>query len=194
MIFCGMALAPGRKVRVPLPVPGRTASGDPLPVRSGSGQDAGGHSGVHGCEYVGVQALRRLAVELDPAELSGNVILLPLANPTGFYAGAKQVVPEDGVNLNRASPAIRRHPVGPAGLCAGNCPLPGGRLFGRPAQRGLQRGPLSAGVLPHSGDGRRVNRRPDGRPGADSALPGPLHRPKRPLQLGRAEKHSRAAH
>lgn len=37
-------------------------------------------------------------------ELSGNVIFLPLANPTGFYAGAKRVVPEDGVNLNRAFP------------------------------------------------------------------------------------------
>ena len=34
----------------------------------------------------------------------GNVILLPLANPSAFYAGAKQVVPEDGVNLNRAFP------------------------------------------------------------------------------------------
>ena len=61
-------------------------------------------AGVHVCEYVGVQALRRLAAELDPAELSGNVIFLPLANPTGFYAGAKQVVPEDGDNLNRAFP------------------------------------------------------------------------------------------
>ena len=108
----------------------RTASGDPLPVRSGSGQDAGGHSGVHGCEYVGVQALRRLAVELDPAELSGNVILLPLANPTGFYAGAKQVVPE---GRSQPEPGLPRrsggHPVGPAGLRAGNCPLPGGRLL-----------------------------------------------------------------
>ena len=33
-----------------------------------------------------------------------NVILLPLTNPTAFYAGAKQVVPEDGINLNRAFP------------------------------------------------------------------------------------------
>ena len=33
-----------------------------------------------------------------------NVILLPLTNPTAFYAGTKQVVPEDGINLNRAFP------------------------------------------------------------------------------------------
>ena len=36
--------------------------------------------------------------------MAGNVILLPLTNPTDFYAGTKQVVPEDGINLNRAFP------------------------------------------------------------------------------------------
>ena len=68
-------------------------------------------AGVHGCEYVGIQALRRLAADLDPARLSGNVILLPLANPSAFYAGAKQVVPEDGVNLNRAFPGNSAGPL-----------------------------------------------------------------------------------
>ena len=104
MIFCGMALAPGRKVRVPLPVPGAQPLETLCLCGAAPGRTLVVTAGVHGCEYVGVQALRRLAVELDPAELSGNVILLPLANPTGFYAGAKQVVPEDGVNLNRAFP------------------------------------------------------------------------------------------
>lgn len=104
MIFCGMALAPGRKVRVPLPVPGAQPLETLCLCGAAPGRTLVVTAGVHGCEYVGVQALRRLAVELDPAELSGNVILLPLANPTGFYAGAKQGVPEDGVNLNRAFP------------------------------------------------------------------------------------------
>ena len=104
MIFCGMALVPGRKVRVPLPVPGAQPLETLCLCGAAPGRTLVVTAGVHGCEYVGVQALRRLAVELDPAELSGNVILLPLANPTGFYAGAKQVVPEDGVNLNRAFP------------------------------------------------------------------------------------------
>ena len=52
-----------------------------------------------------------LAADLDPARLSGNVILLPLANPSAFYAGAKQVVPEDGVNLNRAFPGNSAGPL-----------------------------------------------------------------------------------
>lgn len=72
-----------------------------LPVRCRPGQDAGGHGRGPRLRVCGIQALRRLAADLDPARLSGNVILLPLANPSAFYAGAKQVVPEDGVNLNR---------------------------------------------------------------------------------------------
>lgn len=104
MIFCGIELMPGQKERVPLPVPGAQSLDTVCLCGTALGKTLVVTAGVHGCEYVGVQALRRLAAELDPAELSGNVIFLPLANPTGFYAGAKRVVPEDGVNLNRAFP------------------------------------------------------------------------------------------
>ena len=104
MIFCGIELMPGQKERVPLPVPGAQSLDTVCLCGAALGKTLVVTAGVHGCEYVGVQALRRLAAELDPAELSGNVIFLPLANPTGFYAGAKRVVPEDGVNLNRAFP------------------------------------------------------------------------------------------
>ena len=61
-------------------------------------------AGVHGCEYVGIEALNRLKQELDPAALSGRVILLPLVNPEGFYQGSKQTIPADGKNLNRMFP------------------------------------------------------------------------------------------
>ena len=44
-------------------------------------------AGVHGCEYVGVEALRRLIKELEPGEMKGSVFLLPLANPQGFMPG-----------------------------------------------------------------------------------------------------------
>ena len=104
MTFCGVELMPGEKVRVPLPVSGAQPLDTVCLCGTAPGKTLAVTAGVHGCEYVGVQALRRLAAELDPAELSGNMIFLPLANPTGFYAGAKQVVPEDGDNLNRAFP------------------------------------------------------------------------------------------
>ena len=61
-------------------------------------------AGVHGCEYVGIETLNRLKRELEPAALSGRVILLPLVNPEGFYHGSKQTIPADGKNLNRMFP------------------------------------------------------------------------------------------
>ena len=61
-------------------------------------------AGVHGCEYVGIETLNRLKRELEPAALSGRVILLPLVNPEGFYHGSKQTIPTDGQNLNRMFP------------------------------------------------------------------------------------------
>ena len=104
MIFCGTTLLPGERKNVPLPVPDAPPLNAICLCGAARGRTLVVTGGVHGCEYVGPQALRRLAGELDPARLSGNVILLPLANPSAFYAGAKQVVPEDGVNLNRAFP------------------------------------------------------------------------------------------
>lgn len=61
-------------------------------------------AGVHGCEYVGIETLNQLKKELNPAALSGRVILLPLVNPEGFYHGSKQTIPTDGQNLNRMFP------------------------------------------------------------------------------------------
>ena len=64
-------------------------------------------AGVHGCEYVGIEALRSLGNELEPDKLSGRLILLPLVNPEGFYHGAKQIIPSDGQNLNRMFPGSK---------------------------------------------------------------------------------------
>lgn len=104
MIFCGTDIVRGERKKISIPVP----SAPPLKAVCLCGVAPGPTlvvtAGVHGCEYVGIQALRDLAEELDPAALSGQVILLPLVNPGGFYAGAKQVVPEDNINLNRAFP------------------------------------------------------------------------------------------
>ena len=61
-------------------------------------------AGVHGCEYVGIVTLRQLFARLSPAQIRGRVILLPLVNGEGFYAGSKQVVPSDGKNINRVFP------------------------------------------------------------------------------------------
>lgn len=61
-------------------------------------------AGVHGAEYIGVQALSELSRELDPRELKGNVICLHVANPSAFRDYVRFFVPEDGKNLNRVFP------------------------------------------------------------------------------------------
>ncbi|WP_295633364.1 succinylglutamate desuccinylase/aspartoacylase family protein, partial [uncultured Intestinimonas sp.] len=87
-----------------LPVSG----GEGLPVWSLRGRQDGPTlvltAGVHGCEYVGILALRRLFDSLETASLRGRVLLLPLVNGEGFFTGSKQVVPSDRKNLNRVFP------------------------------------------------------------------------------------------
>ena len=60
-------------------------------------------AGVHGCEYVGIQAVQEILQELRPQELFGRVLLVPLVNAAGFYAGT-DLVPADRNNLNRCFP------------------------------------------------------------------------------------------
>ena len=61
-------------------------------------------AGVHGAEYIGVQALSELSRELDPNDTAGNVICLHVANPSAFRDYVRFFVPEDGKNLNRVFP------------------------------------------------------------------------------------------
>ena len=61
-------------------------------------------AGVHGAEYIGVQALSELSRELDPKDTAGNVICLHVANPSAFRDYVRFFVPEDGKNLNRVFP------------------------------------------------------------------------------------------
>ena len=64
-------------------------------------------AGIHNAEYVGIQAAIELSNELDVSQLRGNVILLPLANRSGFENRTMSMVYEDGKNLNRVFPGDR---------------------------------------------------------------------------------------
>lgn len=61
-------------------------------------------AGIHGCEYCGIQAAVELAGELRPEDVSGRLMLLHVANTSGFRGRLPAVVPEDGKNLNRVFP------------------------------------------------------------------------------------------
>lgn len=61
-------------------------------------------AGVHGCEYTSMLALRRFLADVDEGAVRGCLKIIPLANPTAFFARSAFVVPEDGLNLNRCFP------------------------------------------------------------------------------------------
>lgn len=60
-------------------------------------------AGVHGDEYDGILALQELARELDPTQVHGVVVVVPVANPFAF-AAAQRRTPADNVDLNRVFP------------------------------------------------------------------------------------------
>ena len=61
-------------------------------------------AGAHGTEYASIVAVLRLAERLDPAELSGTVILVPLVNIPSFEQKVPHVNPVDGKSMNRFYP------------------------------------------------------------------------------------------
>lgn len=59
--------------------------------------------GVHGAEYASIEAALRLG-QVDPAQLSGTLIVVPIVNRPAFAARSIYVNPIDGKNLNRVFP------------------------------------------------------------------------------------------
>ncbi|MBK8313065.1 MAG: succinylglutamate desuccinylase/aspartoacylase family protein [Acidobacteria bacterium] len=61
-------------------------------------------SGAHGTEYASIIALERLIGLINPAELSGTVIVVPLVNLPSFEQKVPHVNPVDGKSMNRMYP------------------------------------------------------------------------------------------
>ncbi len=61
-------------------------------------------AGVHGSEYAPILAMQRLPGLLDPAELSGTLIVVHAANMPAFRGRTVYFGPDDGKNLNRSFP------------------------------------------------------------------------------------------
>jgi predicted deacylase len=60
--------------------------------------------GVHGGEYPCIETAIQLANELDPAEVSGTILIISPVNPAAFLARMQYYGPFDGKNLNRVFP------------------------------------------------------------------------------------------
>ena len=61
-------------------------------------------AGNHGYEYPPVLALQKLRSHVDPAQLSGTVIMVHVANMPSFLGRTVYFSPVDGKNLNRVYP------------------------------------------------------------------------------------------
>ena len=61
-------------------------------------------SGAHGTEYASIIALEGLIGSLDPAQISGTVIILPLVNIPSFQQKVPHVNPVDNKSMNRFYP------------------------------------------------------------------------------------------
>ncbi len=72
-------------------------------IRNGEGPTALLTGANHGDEYEGPIALQALVHQVDPAEVSGRIIVVPFMNAPAFWA-AKRTSPLDGVNMNRCFP------------------------------------------------------------------------------------------
>src|SRR6202030_367503 len=100
--------APGQKATGYLEVPAGVdaATGIPVVVVNGAkpGKVLALISGAHGTEYVSIIAIEKLIVALDPAEVTGTVILVPLINIQSFEQKVPHVNPIDNKSMNRFYP------------------------------------------------------------------------------------------
>ena len=101
----GTTAKPGTKRAGFLEVPGTSVQ---MPMTVANGGEPGPGvlitGGVHGGEYPPIEAAIRLARDLDPTRVCGQVVVIPIVNPLAFQARQQYLVPQDGKNLNRQFP------------------------------------------------------------------------------------------
>lgn len=108
--FEGREVASGTKEHFVVKIGEGTTSTDlPITVFHGAtnGPVLGITAGVHGYEYAPILAGQELIKTLDPEALKGTVILMQIANPSGFLGREPYLNPKDGKNLNRSFPGSK---------------------------------------------------------------------------------------
>ena len=99
---------PGQKVSGAIDVPAGVDAALSIPVVVVHGAKPGPVlalvSGAHGTEYSSIIALERVIERLDPAALSGTVIIVPLVNVPSFEKKIAHVTPVDNKSMNRFYP------------------------------------------------------------------------------------------
>lgn len=100
--------ARGQKVTGTIDVPAGVDAALSIPVAVVHGAKPGpvlaAVAGSHGTEYASIIALEQLIADLDPAAISGTVIVVPLINLPSFEQKVPHLNPVDGKNMNRMYP------------------------------------------------------------------------------------------
>src|SRR6185369_8744364 len=100
--------ARGQKVTGTIEVPAGSDAALSIPVAVIHGAKTGPVlalvAGSHGTEYTSIIALEKLIVMLNPAEISGTVIIVPLINIQSFEQKVPHVNPVDKKSMNRFYP------------------------------------------------------------------------------------------
>ena len=98
----------GQKATGTIEVPAGTDAGLSIPVAVFHGAKPGPVlalvAGAHGTEYTSIIALEKLIGMLNPAEISGTVIIVPLINIQSFEQKVPHVNPVDKKSMNRFYP------------------------------------------------------------------------------------------
>src|SRR6266852_5873278 len=100
--------APGQKATGYLEVPAGVDAATNIPVVVVNGAKPGKIlalvSGAHGTEYTSIIAIEKLISALDPEQVTGTVILVPLVNIPSFEQKVPHVNPIDNKSMNRFYP------------------------------------------------------------------------------------------
>jgi predicted deacylase len=100
--------APGQKSTGYLEVPAGVDDATNIPVVVINGEKRGPVlalvSGAHGTEYTSIIAIEKLINLLDPSQIAGTVILVPLVNIQSFEQKIPHVNPIDNKSMNRFYP------------------------------------------------------------------------------------------
>lgn len=104
LTICGHTLNAGEKKQAALqPLPGYEM---PSTIVCGAkpGKTILITAGIHSGEYPSIPAVIRTARDIDPAQVTGNIVMIHCVNTSGFWARTDCLVAEDGGNLNANYP------------------------------------------------------------------------------------------
>ena len=69
-------------------------------------------SGIHGGEYPCIETTIELAQEINPKDVSGQIVMIYPVNVSAYYERISYIMPEDGKNINRLFPGDKDGTLG----------------------------------------------------------------------------------